>query len=611
MALDRLILKAIPSALFRLLSRLHAQICEEACVHMERQGASLLAKHPSTKAKTGIPASETPTSQPEVETGSNPAKAKPWLLIGLAVAVAIAFIAVYTLRLDNVVGLIVDDAWYVLLAKALATGQGYTIINSPTPGIRPFYAPFFPALLSLFYRFSSGFPGNLLLLKSVSIVAMFGVGLLAYFYFRRVREVPEFTALGIAAATVLYPALVFLATSSVMSECVFTLLQLGALILLERAVAERENKGALKFVVFGALLVSAAFLTRPAGLGLLLGSLLYLLKEKVTRTLLVFAAIVALLVGPWVLYSRIYAPTPEQRAEQGANIVQPYTTQFWQKVAGQPLEGTITFDDLPERLWNNLSEISKYDIGGIAFYALFRPLEPGERIRVGPEGRGLSLLLTVLALFGYVMTVRRRLTLAEIVLPLALGISISWGWEQFRLLLPLVPLLLYYLLMGLKGIGDLYSLLTGEKASSKQWIPATALIWLIVVSDLYSNNQYIQRMSDPSPAYQLKWLKAFQENEALIKYVGDNLPKDVVLATQNPALVYLYTGHKTVASDDPAAAWENWKKLGVRYLVRTSPFPLDKPDASESRFNITHRQGGMLNLRVLDLGEAATRQPWK
>ena len=179
------------------------------------------------------------------------------------------------------------------------------------------------------------------------------------------------------------------------------------------------------------------------------------------------------------------------------------------------------------------------------------------------------------------------------------------------MLLPLVPLLLYYLLMGLKGFGDLSQMLTGEKASAKQWIPATALIWLIVVSNLYSNNQYIQRMNDPSPAYQLKWLKAFNENESLIKYVGDNLPKDAVLATQNPALVYLYTGHKTVASDDPVKAWENWKKLGVRYLVRTSPFPLDKPDASESKFNTTHRQGGMLNLRVVDLGEAATRQPWK
>ncbi len=573
-----------------------------------------MAKHPATKAKAG---KQPVDAQPQLdEPLSLESKPKPWLLIGVTALLVVLFFMVYLARLDRVVGLVVDDAWYVLLAKALATGQGYTIINSPTPGIRPFYAPFFPALLAVFYRLSSGFPGNLWLLKSVSIAAMFGAGMLAYFYFRRVRLTPPFVALGIAAATVFYPALVFLATSSVMSECVFTLLQLGALILIERCVAERAGQAALKFAALGAVLVAAAFLTRPAGLGLLLGSLLYLfketwVKEKLTRPLLIVVAIVTLLAGPWVIYSRLYAPTPEQRAEQGANIVQPYTTQFWQKVAGAPQEGTLTFDDLPERLWTNLSEIGKYDIGGIAFYALFRPLEPGERMRVGAEGRGLSLLLAALALFGYVMTVRQRLTLAEIVTPLALIISISWGWEQFRLLLPLVPLLLYYLLIGVKGFGDLYQMLTREPAGPQEWLSATALIWLIVALNLYSNNQYIQKKNDPSPAYQLKWLKAFDENEAVIKYAGANLAKEAVLATQNPALVHLYTGHKTVASDDPAGAWENWKKLGVRYLVRTSPFPLGQPEASETKFNTIHRQGGILNLRVVDLGEAATRQPWK
>ena len=568
-----------------------------------------MAKHPATKAKAGKPTSE---AQPEQgESVSTTTKPKPWLLIGLAASLAILFFIVYLARLDHVVGMVVDDAWYVLLAKALATGQGYTLINSPTPGIRPFYAPFFPALLSIFYRLSSGFPGNLWLLKSVSVAAMFGAGVLAYVYFRRVRAVPPFAALGIAAATVFYPALVFLATSSVMSECVFTLLQLGALLLVERCVAEREGNAALKFAALGAVVVAAAFLTRPAGLGLLAGSVLYLFKEKLTRPLLVFAGIALLLVGPWVIYSRVYAPTPEQRAEQGANIVQPYTTQFWQKVAGAPQEGTITIDDLPERVWNNLSEIAKYDIGGLALYTMFRPLEPGDRVRIGSEGRGLSLLLAVLVLFGYVMTVRQRLTLAEIVTPLALLISISWGWEQFRLLLPLAPLLLYYLLRGIKGLGDLYLTLTGEAAGSKEWLAATIVIWLVVAMNLYSNNQYIQKKNDPTPAYQLKWLRAFDENEALIKYAGTNLAKDAVVATQNPALVNLYTGHKTVASDDPAGSWENWKKLGVRYLVRTSPYPLGPPDASENKFNIIQRQSGTLNLRVVDLGEAATRQSWK
>lgn len=570
-----------------------------------------MAKHSLTKAKAGQSLAETAPVDKTVQPDSPAAPPKPWLLLGLVVLLVISFFVIYLTRLDRVVGLIVDDAWYVLLAKALATGQGYTLINSPTPGIRPFYAPFFPALLSLFYRLSPDFPGNLWLLKSVSVAAMFGVGWLTFFYFKTERTVPVYTALGISAATAFYPALVFLATSAVMSECVFMLLQLGAIILIERAVAEQENNAALKFAALGTVLVAAAFLTRPAGLGLLVGTGLYLLKERLTRPLLVFAALAVLLIGPWMLYSRIYAPTPEQRAEQGANIVQPYTTQFWQRVAGQPRFGTITFDDLPERIATNLGEIGKYDIGGVAFYFLFRPLEPGEPMRISAEGRGLSLFLAALTLFGYVMTVRRRLTLAEIVTPLALGISLLWGWEQFRLLLPLVPFLLFYLLASLKSFGDFYQKLNETTAEPKTWVPATVLIWLIVILNLQNNYQFIQKMNDPSPAHQLKWQQAFDENAALIKYVGDNVPQDAVLATQNPALVSLYTGRKTVASDNPAGAWEIWKKLGVRYLVKTSPYRLEKPDDAESKFKPLYRQGGALDLRVIDLGEPTARPPWK
>ena len=131
---------------------------------------------------------------------------RPAWILAAAAALAIT-LAIYWLRLDGVVGLIVDDAWYVLLAKALATGQGYTLINSPTPGITPFYPPGFSALLAIFYRLSPEFPGNLWLLKSVSIAAMIGVGIIAFRHFaeQRALSVPIAFALGFASA--IYPAL--------------------------------------------------------------------------------------------------------------------------------------------------------------------------------------------------------------------------------------------------------------------------------------------------------------------------------------------------------------------------------------------------------------------
>jgi hypothetical protein len=88
-------------------------------------------------------------------------KPQPSIFLGASALALALTLAIHWLRLDRVAGLAVDDAWYVLLAKALATGQGYTLINSPTPGTTPFYAPGFPALLSIFYRLSPGFPSNI------------------------------------------------------------------------------------------------------------------------------------------------------------------------------------------------------------------------------------------------------------------------------------------------------------------------------------------------------------------------------------------------------------------------------------------------------------------
>src|SRR5262249_21285280 len=130
----------------------------------------------------------------ELNSQTSEPRTPQWVKLA-SVAIFILLLLIYILRIDQVVGLAIDDGWYVLLAKALATGQGYTLVNSPSPGILPLYPPGFPFLLSIFYRISPNFPENIWLLKSVSIAAMIGVGALAYRYLVRIRSVPAQMAL--------------------------------------------------------------------------------------------------------------------------------------------------------------------------------------------------------------------------------------------------------------------------------------------------------------------------------------------------------------------------------------------------------------------------------
>src|SRR5215813_14521958 len=210
---------------------------------------------------------------------------KPVSVIAFALS-----LLVYILRLDQVVGLTIDDAWYVLLAKALAGGQGYTLINSPTQGILPLYPPGFPFLLSIFYRISPNFPDNIWLLKSVSIAAMMGAGAMAYRYFIRTRALPAGIALLIAVATAICPPLVFLATSTVMSECLFAFILMATIMSAERgALAIREGtKRAVLYVIASAALASYAFLTRSIAVALVGAVFLYYLKERMFRAALIF-----------------------------------------------------------------------------------------------------------------------------------------------------------------------------------------------------------------------------------------------------------------------------------------------------------------------------------
>jgi hypothetical protein len=540
----------------------------------------------------------------------NEPQRRPWLALACAVVVLLWFLTIYLLRLDQVIGMVIDDAWYVLLGKALAAGEGYQMINAPTPGIRPITPPVFPVLLALCWRLWPDFPANLWLLKSVSIAAMLGTGLVVGYYFKRCRELPLYLALGIAAATLFYPPLVFHATSMVMAESVFMLLQLSAIVLIERGVRQKKTDAAWRYAALGGALASLAYLTRSAGAGLLLAAALYLLKERCPRQALILGAIVALSAGSWTIYTRAQTPTPAERAEQAGSILEPYDEQFWQRMAGNPHAGTITLRELPERVWKNLGEISRIDMGAVPLYAFYRAIVPGQVVLLGRPAVWLSLALTALALIGFTTAARERMTLAEFVVPLSLSVSLLWSWEQFRFLLPLIPFLIFYQLMGVRAICLLCQRLFAVPKLHAMWAILTAVVWVMAATNVYANLAFIQKQYDAAPGNRMQWHRDFAENAALLRQVGEHLPQDTVLATQNPALVYLFTGHKTVAMGDPATSWEMWKQIGVRYLVYASPNPLPPLEPVEKKYPTIYRQSGRLNLRIVDLGPPSSRPAW-
>ena len=69
----------------------------------------------------------------------------------------------------------------------------------------------------------------------------------------------------------------------------------------------------------------------------------------------------------------------------------------------------------------------------------------------------------------------------------------------------------------------------------------------------------------------------FQELDTTLDWMKAHLDRDAVVATTNPALVHLRTGHKTITLDRMIEPWSVWQGRGARYAACLVPHELPNP----------------------------------
>src|SRR6184192_2294375 len=97
-----------------------------------------------------------PETTPQTVHATRPASYAPSL--AAAIAIAAGLVAVNGLP----VGGFFDDAFYVILAKSLATGHGYRNLNLPGAPFASHYPPGYPLFLSALWRLWPTFPANVM-----------------------------------------------------------------------------------------------------------------------------------------------------------------------------------------------------------------------------------------------------------------------------------------------------------------------------------------------------------------------------------------------------------------------------------------------------------------
>lgn len=207
-------------------------------------------------------------------------------------AIFLAFLVViYAVAwLAPAIGIFHDDAVYLVTAKAIAAGHGYTVDSVPNPVPETEHPPLFAALLALFALVSQ----QPLWLKLLPLVCTTGWLVLTFKLLVKMGSSRN-GALLLVLLAALSPTVVFL-SANLLSESLFALLIAAALLMLleDHALA-------------AGILAGLACLTQTAGVPLIAACILTLVLRRRFRNAVLFAAASMLIFAPWFGWSLAHA----------------------------------------------------------------------------------------------------------------------------------------------------------------------------------------------------------------------------------------------------------------------------------------------------------------
>lgn len=442
--------------------------------------------------------------------------------IPIEAAAAVLAFAVGLVTLNPLpVGGFYDDALYTILAKSLATGQGYRFLNLPGAPAAVHYPPGYPLLLALFWKLDPAFPGNVVWFKLLNIVLLAVVAWAIYRYAVRVLELsPGVAFLGTALGTITIPILVL--TNMLLSEPFFLALLVPALILGEQAAKREPTRG--QAIGLGAL-SAAVVLIRSIGIMLILAVAIVWLVRRHRRAAAWYVGSAVVILAPWQLWSAMHAAAvvPVLRGSYGS-----YLAWFM----GGVHTGGLPFLVATARV--NVLTLA----GGVATSFRYGPWVPVAL---------LTLVLVVLLLAYGAWRARRHSPVTLVFLALYFALVIVWPDQPLRFAWGVWPLLMLLLVLPLEVL---------QQADVPSALRAgVGVAALLLVPGLLRYNV---------SGYRGRWWASIPRSmtaraQPVVSWVRAHTgPHDVVAAESEP-IVYLYTGRQAV----PVAPF-----TAVQYLRR-------------------------------------------
>lgn len=518
---------------------------------------------------------------------------------------AILFLAYWFVaaRGPRAVGLWEDDAIYLCTAKSLAAGTGYRHIEIPGQPLQTQYPILYPAVLALGFLLGPAYPHNLVWLLAPSAASAAGLVVLSIRYIRNVFGTDRWLTALTAALAGLSPAILSFVRFT-MSDLPYGVLAMAALYVVDQKYARAtEVRLQRMWLVVAAILIALSTLTRSIGATLAVALLGYLLLRRQWRHALLTGLVVAACMTPWIVRQAVAAQ---------ANGSMPPDFLIAPDQRGYVLWLPSSLGDTGCVVIQNLVRAAF----GLVYFQLALPRNAVLAALAAPSGwlvglHALSYLVLALIVVGFLSTLQPRLRLLHIYAVLYAAIVLSWPFEPYRFLIPWTPLLLYFLLRGVRSLAQRALAARRRSAMSRLaaasvWAVALFLVVCFVIDDgrivTSTEQDYFLR------EFPIDWT----EVRAVEQWVTQNTGTKDVLAVSCTAGLFLVTGRQGYhfwPDTNPYRLYYGrdraWSKF---YLVGSASEGQRLLDELRSRLDEVYRAAGIryyIEHRQIDVGEGA------
>lgn len=416
----------------------------------------------------------------------------------------------------GVCGVYHDDAIYVITGKALADGDGYRLINLPDRPFQTKYPILLPAVFAVVWLLWPSFPENLVVMQGICLLSAAASVGLGYLYVVRYRYFPRGVAAGAALVCATAPLFVYYA-SLTLSEMPFALLVVVACWCFDAALS-RAPASRVRQIALGAVL-SLPFWCRTVGLALVPAGLLLLHRAGRPKRWVTAGAAAALL--PWVVWVAVGLV-----ARQSDDVEGYYTNYLsWYSALGLPLAVRVFATNLTRMIWST---------AGLGLEGCNRAL-----VQLGVAPVLLLLSLGLIAWVPLIGQCRRGRVLPTMLTAYLLLVSF-WPWPPDRFMIPILPLLIGYTLLGV-------TLLLKHRESQRSWrFAGMAALCLVLAANMICLSRYRslshrtgfpqnRLVSDP-----VRW-GAYQRQ---FDWLRVHTATETVIATEMDPMFYLYTARR-------------------------------------------------------------------